>query len=669
MFVFGLLGVFSHAHQVLAVAPTGFTSQNFTDTNNDQIVETMTVVINGGEALNACAVGAGELATDWTYTGGNAITGSILSATCDLPSGTITFVITGTSAVTGAYTGHLTMPTIAYDNDDGDNSISNASGALGTVGAATLVDLAKPIISGIQLHDDNGDGFIDRVDLLWSENIDTNDGAPPVFADLPTIILPDGSIAAATTISDPAGASYIVSVSGITGQVTVDTSAGSAAVTGNVSEEWADIATVPNAPDMVEATAHETVTDFVPPVVASVSPASAATGVSTSTSVSLTFSEAMDAGFVYNTEFTSSPNPGGWGAPVWTNGGKTVTLSHTAFICNTSYTITTAEATIDASGGSPTTLITTGPVTGDWSFTTAVCRSGGSSINTPAKTYLIDLTTPLDTDILTAGQGLDLKWATSGTGSVTAIDLSYSTDNGSTWIVISDNTENDGLFMWTVPSLAVGTQVKVKAEATDTVVVLATDSSANLSIGTTSTAIPAPAVPTTPVTAPVTSGFGPSPVTGLQEAISGVSVGQYIRSTSLPTVYYLDPNGTRRPFLNEQVYFTWASSFNQIVTVTDATLPTIPMGTPVIPKPGTVLVKLASSPKVYAVEAGDATSTKAVLHWIPSESVALSVYGADWSDYVIDIPDTIISRYTYGADLTSSDIKSTNMKKRLSLRN
>ncbi|NBX49514.1 hypothetical protein EBT25_06130, partial [bacterium] len=83
-----------------------------------------------------------ELASDWTYVG-NSYGGSIVAATCDASSRRITFILSGATA---GITGGGTLPTLAYNNSDGDNSIANADGALGAVAATTLTDTAYPTV-------------------------------------------------------------------------------------------------------------------------------------------------------------------------------------------------------------------------------------------------------------------------------------------------------------------------------------------------------------------------------------------------------------------------------------------------------------------------------------------------------------------------------------------
>ena len=120
-------------------APTGFSSGTFSDPNADGKVDRLTVVITNAP-LTSCDVSNTELTSDWTYNG-DSIGGSIASASCNTSNGTITFVLDTSSD-------HVTSgaPTLAYNDTDGDHSIANASGNLGTVGAFTLTDNAAPAL-------------------------------------------------------------------------------------------------------------------------------------------------------------------------------------------------------------------------------------------------------------------------------------------------------------------------------------------------------------------------------------------------------------------------------------------------------------------------------------------------------------------------------------------
>lgn len=154
---------------------------------------------------------------------------------------------------------------------------------------------------------------------------------------------------------------------------------------------------------------------------------------------------------------------------------------------------------------------------------------------------------------------------------------------------------------------------------------------------------------------------GISPVTGEVEEISTVQAGMYMRSEYFSTVYYLenneDGNLVRRPFMDTQTFLTWQDGWEAVVTVTDATLPTVPLGGPMLPKAGVVLLKIQSDNKVYALEGSN------TLRLLPSESLAILLYGGNWADYVIDVPVTLWPRFVVGAELAEGDEVDTSVMK------
>jgi len=76
----------------------------------------------------------------------------------------------------------------------------------------------------------------------------------------------------------------------------------------------------------------------------------------------------------------------------------------------------------------------------------------------------ITVTQPNGGEEWTAGTKYIIKW--SSTGSITNVNIYYSTDNGGNWTVISDSTPNDGAYSWTVPASA-STQCLVRVADTD----------------------------------------------------------------------------------------------------------------------------------------------------------------------------------------------------------
>ncbi len=62
------------------------------------------------------------------------------------------------------------------------------------------------------------------------------------------------------------------------------------------------------------------------------------------------------------------------------------------------------------------------------------------------------------------GKFYPIRWQTNDFYNITRIKLSYSIDNGVSYTIISDSTENDGLFVWQVPGTP-STQALIKANA------------------------------------------------------------------------------------------------------------------------------------------------------------------------------------------------------------
>ncbi|MEK9155462.1 MAG: hypothetical protein AAB839_02320, partial [Patescibacteria group bacterium] len=218
-------------------------------------------------------------------------------------------------------------------------------------------------------------------------------------------------------------------------------------------------------------------------------------------------------------------------------------------------------------------------------------------------------------------------------------------------------TSNDGSYAWTAPNIS-QQNVSIRAQATDLVTVLDSDTSDAFSIGTNDT------VDTDEDTD--TSEDGDTSGTTDGEA-NLLPEGTFMRSTSWSTVYYIGADGTRRPFLDAQTFFTYADNFDGVIEVTDDYLANYMIGAPMLAKAGTVLVKVQSLNEVYAVVDMDGVLT---LRWIMTEDLARSMYGTMWADYVIDVPVTAWPHFELGEDIDSAgDIETDldSMRTRLQL--
>ncbi|MFA5412922.1 MAG: invasin domain 3-containing protein [Patescibacteria group bacterium] len=126
-----------------------------------------------------------------------------------------------------------------------------------------------------------------------------------------------------------------------------------------------------------------------------------------------------------------------------------------------------------------------------------------------------------------------------------------------------------------------------------------------------------------------------------------LSVGDLIKSSLSSSVYYYGSDGKRHVFPNEKTYKSWYVDFTGIKTISASQLQGITLGKNVTVRPGTVLVKIQTDPKVYAVEPGG------LLRWVPTEARATTLYGSSWASKIIDVPVIFWVDYTFGTDITT----------------
>lgn len=123
--------------------------------------------------------------------------------------------------------------------------------------------------------------------------------------------------------------------------------------------------------------------------------------------------------------------------------------------------------------------------------------------------------------------------------------------------------------------------------------------------------------------------------------------GTRITSPETDTLYYCGRDGKRYVFQNQRVHDSWYEDFDGVIELTVEELAAVPFGGVVTYKPGVRLVKLRTVPKVYAI------ARNGVLRWVPSEEVAVELYGANWADQIDDIPDTFFTSYEVGDPVTT----------------
>ena len=125
--------------------------------------------------------------------------------------------------------------------------------------------------------------------------------------------------------------------------------------------------------------------------------------------------------------------------------------------------------------------------------------------------------------------------------------------------------------------------------------------------------------------------------------------GKLIKSGSSTSLYYAASDGKRYVFPNEKNFKTWFTDFSGVVTVSPEELASLPIGGNVLYRPGVLLVKIQTDPRIYAV------SKNGVLRWIETEAIAKHFYGDQWHLLVDDIPDSFFVNYKIGTSIGSID--------------
>ena len=378
----------------------------------------------------------------------------------------------------------------------------------------------------------------------------------------------------------------------------------------------------------------------------------------------LTFSESIEEDFDEDTQFTLLPDVSEWTSEVVD--GNVVTLTHVSRLgCGDDYELALDTAAILDLNGNDLSLDEDQEAI---SFSTESCSGGGggssSSSSATSTAAVVTLTGPDAGDDLDGGDVETVTWTTSGSGNDT-VGISYSTNAGVSFTQVAyDLDEDDGSYDWTVPNVSANDAI-VKITSYDSNKGTLDTDTVTIDISSTEEVADEEeeAVGSTEGTtedsegrnvAPGSGEMGASPLDGSMEEISVVVAGQFVRAYGFPSVYYVNEDLSRSVFWDTNTFFTWADSWDNVVWVSNATLSTMTLGGAILPKPGVTLVKIQSDPKVYAID--EDGSGDSVLRWVPSEEVAIALYGSAWADYVIDIDSTVFSRFGAGSDMSSSSV-------------
>jgi len=124
--------------------------------------------------------------------------------------------------------------------------------------------------------------------------------------------------------------------------------------------------------------------------------------------------------------------------------------------------------------------------------------------------------------------------------------------------------------------------------------------------------------------------------------------GRLVKATNASTVYFAAADGKRYVFGDEATFKSWFADFDSVQTLSAQAISVMPVGGKVLLKPGTGLVRAASSPRVYAI-AKDGSA-----HWIVNPQLVEQYFGSYWKTQVTTIDDASFADYAYGAPINNS---------------
>lgn len=125
-----------------------------------------------------------------------------------------------------------------------------------------------------------------------------------------------------------------------------------------------------------------------------------------------------------------------------------------------------------------------------------------------------------------------------------------------------------------------------------------------------------------------------------------LTAGDVIKGATTKNVFVYAADGKRYTFPTDKVYFSWFKDWSFVKTIPDAQLGAMTIGGTIAYRPGTQLIKIATDPKVYALEPNGS------LRWIETGAIAQALWGANWGARVHDVDPTIFP-YVYKISASS----------------
>lgn len=295
-------------------------------------------------------------------------------------------------------------------------------------------------------------------------------------------------------------------------------------------------------------------------------------------------------------------------------------------------------------------------------------RGGGSGNQVIADPEMV-MNAPIAGSEFNYGDNIELTWSTSNLQlSSTFVDIYFSDNNGENWLKIANSIANNGSFIAESKNYRVTDEGLFKVQVTDLATVIVEAETGAISILSVGDPAEEDEVDGEKVEEEVKdedNGNGeemaPQPTQpppadpDTEEEFNGFRVGDLISPAGRSSVYYVDKGGLLRLFEQEQIFFTHYDDFNDVKIMTLADYNAMMIGPPMIPAPGSVLVKTIASSRVYYLRPVEGESVLSELIWIEDENWAQELFGDDWNQKIIDI-DIGLGKYFLWREKRSSEI-------------
>lgn len=276
-------------------------------------------------------------------------------------------------------------------------------------------------------------------------------------------------------------------------------------------------------------------------------------------------------------------------------------------------------------------------------------------------------------DGLEPGDELELKWTYNR--DIFFVNIYYSVNDGESWEQIAKwLPARDRAFSWTLPSDFEYDSLQFKVAGTDLAIDFIDDTSNSYAVGQPENIEnidgeaslegsdeTGESENTDSSTLEPKAEEYPSPVTGELEPVNRVVPGTLIQGKSFEAVYLVDENHRRRPIFQWSIIETYDFLRENVNIVTDATLASMPLGEPVLPRPGSSLLKFDSISGTFISETDDLYKRDLLVE-IPKTDKIMRIMGPTPEDFTLMLPVTFFRFYGLSPNVSESELEARIMQ-------